>query len=678
MNWNSGKQLRQCLVSIASADQDGFILSRVCVVDNASQDGSLDRIGQYGLPVQVVRNDRNRGFAAACDQGAKDSQADYLLFLNPDTELFKDSLKIPLAFMKRPENEKVAIVGIQLVDGLGQVARTCARFPTPGRFLAKIFGLDRLFPRRFPSHFMREWDHSETLAVDQVMGAFFLVRRSIFESLGGFDERFFVFFEEVDFSYRAYQEGWKSVYLATAQAYHAGGGSSKQIKAQRLFYSLRSRILYGYKHFSLFSATLVMLGTILIEPFLRLILAGLHHSFREATQTGRAYGLLLRDLPSLLRRSVQEREGKMSRMEQKRKILFLTNYPCILAAPRVRVFSYLPLLERAGFECRVITVIPEFLYAFAVRTGRFRNAILYPYQFIMRVAKVLHVIAVASQYDSIYVRGVYFPLRLERVLLRANPHLIFDLVDAVYLRKPLSINLADRIKARLYNQSVLLPRMLAAARAVNLTTPYLREYVRKYCPNVFVTPGPIRLHKCKIYLPKEPHEVVIGWMGSPSTAKYLSDLSEVFIELQRKYEVKIKVIGTGEAYHPPETLSVIKEDWHLETATDQLCSFHIGIMPLRNMPWESGKGGYKLLHYMSVGLPVVASPVGINRELVQDGVNGFLVENQDEWIEKLSLLIEDFELRKELGMQGWKTVRQYTAEAQFGKLKAVLEIAMSD
>jgi len=368
----------------------------------------------------------------------------------------------------------------------------------------------------------------------------------------------------------------------------------------------------------------------------------------------------------------------MSKIVKKRKIIFLTNYPRILAAPRTRVFSYLPLFEREGFECKVITVIPETLYDFAVRTVHFRYAILYPYQFIMRIVKVLQVIAVASRYDAIYIRGVYFPFRLERVLARVNPHIIFDLVDPVYLRKALSSKLIDRIKMKFYDQSVLLPRMLAVARAVNLSTPYLREYVRAYCSNIWVTPGPIPQNKCKVHLPKEPHEVVIGWMGSPSTAKYLYELTEVFVELQRKYQVKIKVIGAGQIYNPPEMLSIIREDWHLETEIEQLYSFDIGIMPLPDGPWERGKGGYKLLQYMSIGIPSIASPVGINTELIQDGVNGFLASIIDEWLEKLSLLVMEPMLRKELGIRGWKTAQQYTIEAQFPSIKAILETVMSE
>src|SRR5207245_5442374 len=136
--------------------------------------------------------------------------------------------------------------------------RTCARFPTPRRFLSSILGLDRALPAMFPPHFMVEWNHEESQEVDQVMGAFFLVRRSVFEALGGFDERFFVYFEEVDFSLRARKLGWRTFYLSVAQAYHLGSGLvTKPAQAARLFYSLRSRILYAYKHFNGLAATFV-------------------------------------------------------------------------------------------------------------------------------------------------------------------------------------------------------------------------------------------------------------------------------------------------------------------------------------------------------------------------------------------------------------------------------------
>jgi len=274
-------------------------INKIIIVDNASIDGSIDDIDKYNLPLIIIHNHTNLGFAAACNQGAKECKADYILFLNPDTMLFENSLSVPLEFMERPENRHIGIVGIQLLDENGHVSRTCARFPTPGQFFAKMLGLDRLFHNI--SHFMVEWDHMDSREVDQVMGAFFLVRRSLFEELNGFDEKFFVYFEEVDFSLRARERGWKTFYLADAQAYHKGGGTSEQVKAKRLFYSLRSRILYGYKHFSWLSATLLLLSTIIIEPLSRMALCIVRRSGSDFVETCKAYFMLWSSMPEWIR-----------------------------------------------------------------------------------------------------------------------------------------------------------------------------------------------------------------------------------------------------------------------------------------------------------------------------------------------------------------------------------------
>lgn len=299
VNWNAGRQLWECLESIVGASRKDVQLMRVMVVDNASRDGSLDRIDRLPLPLNIIRNEENMGFAAACNKGAKSSAADYLLFLNPDTRLAEDSLIKPLSFMEHSENWRVGIMGIQLVDEDSRVSRTCTRFPKPSMFFSKMLGLDRLSPRFFPSHFMTEWDHSGSCEVEHVIGAFFLVRRFLFEELGGFDERFFVYLEDLDFSLRARQAGYSSYYLAGSQAYHKGGGTSEQVKAQRLFYSLRSRILYGYKHFGDFSATALLMGTILIEPLSRLVLALSHLSLAQFKETLSGYWALWRSLPAI-------------------------------------------------------------------------------------------------------------------------------------------------------------------------------------------------------------------------------------------------------------------------------------------------------------------------------------------------------------------------------------------
>jgi len=147
---------------------------------------------------------------------------------------------------------------------------------------------------------MTEWDHNETMEVDQVMGAFFLIRRSLYDALGGFDERFFVYFEEVDISYRAYKSGWKTIFLASAQVFHKGGGTSQQVKASRLFYSIRSRILYAFKHYHMLSAIYLLVLTLLIEPLSRIIQAFGRGSKSQISETLIAYQMLLKQLPKMM------------------------------------------------------------------------------------------------------------------------------------------------------------------------------------------------------------------------------------------------------------------------------------------------------------------------------------------------------------------------------------------
>lgn len=302
VNWNAGALLADCVASLPAALDGGVRLERMVVVDNASTDGSADGLATAGVPLVVVRNAANRGFAAACNQGAAGSRADYLLFLNPDVRLFPGALSGPLAVLEAPEGRGVGILGIRLVDEAGVVQRSCARAPTPGRLVGQSLGLDRVLPRLVPPHFMVEWDHADSRDVDQVMGAFLLIRRALFEELGGFDERFFVYFDDVDLCLRARARGWRVRHHAGAAAYHRGCGTTERVKDVRLFYALRSRVLFAAKHFGRAGAAAVAIAALLLEPAVRLA----HALARRSPDEGRAVvagtRLLWRALPEMLGR----------------------------------------------------------------------------------------------------------------------------------------------------------------------------------------------------------------------------------------------------------------------------------------------------------------------------------------------------------------------------------------
>ena len=292
INWNAGDQLFNCISSIEKFGMP--YVAKTIVVDNGSTDSSINTI-KNTPNVEVIYADHNLGFGKACNLGAQHLKSEYLLFLNPDAALYKNTLLTAMAFMQDPINAEVGICGVQLIDESDNVSKSCTRFPIAMGFVFHAIGIDRLLPKL--GHFMAEWSHDETREVDHIIGAFFLVRRVVFDDIGGFDERFFVYLEDLDFSKRARISGWRSFYIAEAQAFHAGGGTSNQIKAKRLFYSLRSRLLYSFKHFNFLGACAVLLTTLLVEPLSRSILALARLSWPALKETWAGYAMLWKWLP---------------------------------------------------------------------------------------------------------------------------------------------------------------------------------------------------------------------------------------------------------------------------------------------------------------------------------------------------------------------------------------------
>ncbi|MFC6792059.1 glycosyltransferase family 2 protein [Methylobacterium komagatae] len=293
VNWNGGDLLRDCLAGLAASD--GAERVAVTVVDNASTDASLTGLPTLPGPLEVIRNTENRGFGRACNQGAALGKAPVILFLNPDARVEPDTLaRARAALLAEPG---WGIVGARLVEANGRTARSCARAPTPAAMLGRAFALDRL--RLVPPHFLRDWDHEDDRAVDQVMGAFLMIRRDLFAALDGFDERFFVYYEDVDLCLRARQAGFAVRHLAGPVARHLGQGTTRQAKARRLFYILRSEILYAGKHHGRVAALALAVAAFCGQIPLRLAQALARRSIAEAGEVLRAARLLAAALPEI-------------------------------------------------------------------------------------------------------------------------------------------------------------------------------------------------------------------------------------------------------------------------------------------------------------------------------------------------------------------------------------------
>ena len=149
---------------------------------------------------------------------------------------------------------------------------------------------------------MTDWTHLESRVVDQVPGSFFLVRRAVFDHLHGFDERFFMYFEDLDLAYRARKSGWVNYYLSNVRAFHHGGGTTDQVKALRLFYVLRSRLYYAAKHFGYSHALWIMIISLTVEVWVRLGWSLIRFSARNFLETLQAYLMYIRELPVLLKK----------------------------------------------------------------------------------------------------------------------------------------------------------------------------------------------------------------------------------------------------------------------------------------------------------------------------------------------------------------------------------------
>lgn len=294
VNWNAGGQLRACVESIARYG-DGLV-ARVIVVDNASTDGSID--GPFAdTPPTVVRSPTNLGFGAACNRGAALGSAPFILFFNPDAELREGTLSRTVAAMRESAAEDVALCGVRLVDDDGRLQRHCSPFPTVWTFAGQSMGLQGRLG--LPSFTMADFDHERDADVGSVIGAFYFIRRIVFEELDGFDERFFVYYEELDLSLRVRRAGWRTRYLAEPVALHRGGGTTDKVKALRMFYALRSRLLYSFKNLPRAHAWAVVGFTFVIEPVGRVARAVVRRSMAEVRESVGGYAMLLREAPGI-------------------------------------------------------------------------------------------------------------------------------------------------------------------------------------------------------------------------------------------------------------------------------------------------------------------------------------------------------------------------------------------
>lgn len=256
VNWNTCERLRGCLRSIYDyPPEEPF---EVLVADNASADGSAAMVRREFPQVTLFANETNLGYAEGNNQCLAASRGEYLLLLNPDTEVgtthphthtpthpFNELLRV------LREHPEAAAVAPQLVSPDGSIQRSCRSFPTPGALWSEFIGLSRLFPRSriFGAYRLRDWNHDTFREVDQPMGSCLLFRRAALDQVGLFDPQFRIFFNEVDLCYRLQRAGWKIYFTPDAQVLHYGAEGTKQVRLAMVPESKRGLVRFYRKHY---------------------------------------------------------------------------------------------------------------------------------------------------------------------------------------------------------------------------------------------------------------------------------------------------------------------------------------------------------------------------------------------------------------------------------------------
>jgi glycosyltransferase involved in cell wall biosynthesis len=264
----------------------------------------------------------------------------------------------------------------------------------------------------------------------------------------------------------------------------------------------------------------------------------------------------------------------------------------------------------------------------------------------------------------------WVPYCIERLALGRRARYVADYDDAIFHNYDLNANPVIR---RVLGTKIA--RVMAEARLVIVGNQYLGRYAELAgATRVEVLPTVVDLTKYPMRTPGRNGGFTVGWIGTPTTSQYLYQVSSALGRVCRELGTRIMLVGSGPIRL--EGMPVEIHTWLEDTEQDKVAAFDIGIMPLPDEPWQHGKCGYKLIQYMACGKPVIASPVGANREIVEHGKNGFLASTQEEWFEYLRLLTCDRRMRLAMGAEGRSKVeREYSVQVTAPRLASCLREA---
>ena len=334
------------------------------------------------------------------------------------------------------------------------------------------------------------------------------------------------------------------------------------------------------------------------------------------------------------------------------RILILAPYPLGQApSQRFRFEQYLAILEDNGHQWQFQPFLSEKTWSILYKPGHYLQKVSGIISGFLRRFKILFQL---SGYDFILLHREATPIGppiFEWLIARVfKKEIIYDFDDAIWIPNTSQEN---RISSFLkWNKKV--SQICKWSHGISAGNAYLADFASKFNSNVTINPTTIDTdHLHNKLKNQESEKIIIGWTGSHSTLRYIDFVIPILEKLEYHLDFEFHVIANQNPNLELKSFRFVP--WRKETEVEDLLKFNIGIMPLETDPWSEGKCGFKALQYLALGTPTIASPIGVNKDIVLEGENGFLCSTPSEWEEKLTLL-QDTELRKRLGDKGRKSI----------------------
>ena len=348
------------------------------------------------------------------------------------------------------------------------------------------------------------------------------------------------------------------------------------------------------------------------------------------------------------------------------KVMVLSRYGTLAASPRYRFAQYVPSLAARGIHLDVSALLDD-----AYLQARFSGQSATSRQLLGALGRRSSALVHARRYDLAVLHCELLPFApawFERLALAGVPY-VFDYDDAIFHKYDMH---SMALVRRVYGKKLL--RVIRGARSVFAGSGYLADYARAANANVHLVPTVVDMGRYEVKKRAATDKpFTIGWIGSPSTTKYLMLVAPALQRLAQHAPVRLIAVGAS-----PIVIDGVQVDqraWNEQREVGDLLECDVGIMPLTDDPWTRGKCAFKLIQYMACGLPVIASPVGANRDVVT-GECGLFADSQNDWVDAMARLRDDQDLRFVLGARGRERAeRHYSLASQSARVADLLHAA---